>query len=228
MSIKVIGAGLGRTGTMSLKCALEHLSGEKCFHMVELLNLPDRVKYFKKNNLDRRTNWERTFEGFGSVTDFPCCMYYTELAALYPEAKIILTVRDPEKWYESTLETIYRGKPKSLKDYGKLMWNYLRSSDMRKVAPVFQNNDKLIWDGFFESKFEDKEHTLRIYHRHIETVKKTIPKERLLVFNVKEGWQPLCDFLGQAVPQIPFPRTHQRTEFNKAMDLLLDDGVLKF
>lgn len=228
MSIKVIGAGLGRTGTMSLKRALEHLSGEKCFHMVELLNLPDRLKYFKKNNLDRRANWEKLFEEFGSVTDFPCCMYYQELAELYPEAKVILTVRDPEKWYESTLETIYRGKPKTLKDFAKLMWNYMRSSDVRRVAPIFKNNDKMIWDGFFEGKFEDKKHTLSIYHRHIEAVKKNIPKKRLLVFNVKEGWKPLCDFLGQPVPKIPFPRTHQRAEFNKAMDLFLDDGILKF
>ena len=228
MSIKVIGAGLGRTGTMSLKRALEHLSGEKCFHMVELLYQPDRLKYLKKADLTRLMNWEKLFDGFGSATDFPCCIYYQELAKLYPEAKVILTVRDPEKWYESTLETIYRGKPKNGKDIAKLMWNYVRFNDVRKVTPIFMYNDKLIWEGFFKGKFEDRNHTIDIYHRHIETVKKTIPKGRLLVFNVKEGWKPLCDFLGQPIPNIPFPRTHQRTEFNQVMDLLLDDGVLSF
>ena len=92
MSIKVIGAGLGRTGTMSLKRALEHLYGEKCFHMVELLRQPERLKYLKKPDVVRKANWDKTFEGFGAVTDFPCCIYYRELAELYPEAKVILTI----------------------------------------------------------------------------------------------------------------------------------------
>jgi len=228
MSIKIIGAGLGRTGTMSLKKALEHLSGEKCFHMVELLKQPKRLKHFKKKGKLGKNNWEQIFEGYTSVTDFPCCMYYKELSELYPEAKVILTVREPEKWYQSTLETIYRGKPQSGKDIAKLIWNYIRSSDARKASPVFMHNDKLIWEGFFEGKFEDKKHAIEIYNRHIEEVKKTIPKDRLLVFSVKEGWEPLCDFLRQAAPNIPFPRTHQRTKFNQKMDLFLNDGVLNF
>ncbi|MGB0522590.1 MAG: sulfotransferase family protein [Flammeovirgaceae bacterium] len=224
MPVKVIGAGLGRTGTMSLKLALEYLGYGPCFHMVELLQEPQRLSYLKTLHKTGKTNWSEFFSGFNSTVDYPTCLYYDQLLQENPAAKVILTERDPEKWYESVYQTIYRGKPKGFKDITRLVKNLIFSKDMRKVAPVFMHNDTLIWNGQFKGKFEDKQAAIEIYLQHNEQVKKTVPAEQLLVFQVTEGWQPLCTFLGEPTPDIPFPRSHQRETFNKKMDKLLLHG----
>ncbi len=227
MAINVIGTGLGRTGTMSLKLALEQLGGGKSFHMVELLKIPERVKYLKDAQKGKPTNWPALFEGFSYTVDYPTCLFYKELLEEYPDAKVIHSLRDPEKWYESVSQTIYRGKPKSIKDVLRLVYNLIRSKDMRKVAPVFMNNDKLIWDGQFQSKFEDKDFAIRMFQQHLEEVKSFVPPENLLLFDVKQGWEPLCNFLGHPVPDTPFPKSHERDGFNCRMDRLLVDGVFE-
>ncbi len=225
--MKVIGTGLGRTGTMSLKKALEQLYGGKCFHMTELLHLPKRIKYLKAYEKNGATDWAALFEGFNTVTDYPICLYYETLLEKYPDAKFVHTIRNPEKWYASVRETIYRGKPKNVKEGLRLVYNLIRSSDMRKVAPVFQYNDKVIWGNQFQNKFENKAFAIDTYLAHTERVKATIPKEKLLIFSVKDGWASLCDFLNLPVPETPFPQTHQRKNFNVKMDRLIMDGVLE-
>lgn len=228
MSLKIIGTGLGRTGTKSLKLALEQLLVGKCFHMIELLANTERIKYLKKGYKSGNYDWDALFEGYIATVDYPTSLFYEDLLVKYPNAKFIHTQRDSESWYASVRETIYRGKPKDAKDIIRLMWNMLRSSDMRKVAPVFQFNDKLIWDGQFKGQFEDKATAIKIYEAHFERIKATIPADKLLVFKVQDGWKPLCEFLGLPIPQSPFPNTHQRNNFNQKMDKLLGDGVLEF
>lgn len=106
----------------------------------------------------------------------------------YPDAKVVLTVRDPEKWYTSVLNTIYT----------------IRVPDSND--PVLKLADDLIWNGVFKGKFEDKEAAIKIFNEHIEQVKQHVPEDRLLVFSVKDGWEPLCKFLDVPIPETPFPR----------------------
>lgn len=194
--------------------------------MTELLKQPKRIKYLKEVEKTGTTDWTSLFEGFNTSTDYPICLYYEDLMVKYPDAKFVHTSRDAESWYASVRETIYRGKPKNAKDIMRLLYNLIRSADMRQVAPVFQFNDKVIWGKQFQNKFEDKTFAIETYLAHNERVKSIIPKDRLLVFNVKEGWTPLCTFLKEPIPKTDFPRTHQRKKFNVKMDRLLVDGVL--
>ncbi len=224
MAIKVLGTGLGRTGTMSLKMALEHLEGGKCFHMVELMKEPHRLPYLKKRTKEGKVDWESLFEGFNCCVDYPICLYYKELIEVYPNLKIVHTLRDSESWYDSVKETIYKGKPKNGKDILRMIFNMIRSSDFRKVAPVFRFADEVIWSGQFQSRFEDKAFAISIYERHLEEVKAFVPKENLLLFDVREGWSPLCRFLNKPVPNVPFPKTNQKVEFVRKMDKLLVEG----
>lgn len=228
MSLKVIGTALGRTGTKSLKLAIEQLLGGKCFHMIELLANTKRLTYLKKGHKNGNYDWDALLNGYIATVDYPTCLFYEDLLVKYPEAKFIHTQRDSESWYASVRETIYRGKPKNAKDIMRLVWNMIRSSDMRKVAPVFQFNDQLIWEGQFKGLFEDKATAIEIYEAHFEKIKATIPPSQLLVFKVQDGWQPLCDFLDLPIPNTPFPNTHQRKKFNQRMDKLLVNGVLEF
>ena len=227
MTVKVIGAGLARTGTMSLKMALEQLGYEHCFHMVELLKNPARLTYLDLSHKEGATDWAAFFEDYQAAVDYPACFYYKELLTENPTAKVILTVRDPESWYQSVLNTVYRGKPKGFRDIIRLIRNLIVSSDMRRVAPVFRYNDKLIWQGQFNGEFEDKEAAIRVYHDHVEQVKKHVPADQLLIFEVKQGWQPLCDFLDKPIPEQPFPHSNSMAEFNRKMDRLLIDGVFE-
>ena len=114
-TLKVIGAGYGRTGTKSLKTALEKLGYGKCYHMEELLSTPEHVKYWKDAMEGKPVNWEELFGQYGyqSAVDFPTSLYYKELAAYYPEAKVILSIRDAEKWYKSVYQTIYTFEPEA-------------------------------------------------------------------------------------------------------------------
>lgn len=227
MKLDVIGTGLARTGTMSLKEALEHLYGRKCFHMVELLKESDRLGILKKGYKTGTTDWESFFAGYGSAVDYPTCLFYRELLAQNPGLKVIHTVRDFDSWYRSVKETVYRGKPKGAGDILRMIKNMITSSDFRRVAPVFMFNDKLIWQGHFESRFEDEEFMREKYAQHQEEVVQHVPAENLLLYNIKDGWEPLCTFLGHEVPEIEFPRANERKEFNRKMDKLFEEGIFE-
>ena len=138
MNLEIIGAGLARTGTMSLKLALEQLGYGPCFHMIEMLKDPHQLKLLDVSHPQGSPKWSLFFEGYRSTTDYPACLYYKELLDLNPNAKVILTVRDPDSWYESVKNTVYRGKPKGRKDILNLIFNLLRSQDMRKRHCCFR------------------------------------------------------------------------------------------
>src|SRR4051812_14465442 len=119
MAIRVIGAGVGRAGTMSLKAALEQIGVEKCYHMIELLMHAEQVRYWEQASAGQPVDWDTLFEGYQSIVDYPGCRYYRELLAHYPDAKVLLTVRNPESWYESARETIYQaGRPRAGQEAG--------------------------------------------------------------------------------------------------------------
>jgi len=139
----------------------------------------------------------------------------------YPDAKVLLSIRDPDAWYESTLNTIYRAGPST--NQKLLMALKLPfSSKLRQIVRVFRLAQKDVWQGDFQGKFTDKFIALEVFTQHIEEVKRVVPPERLLVYQVKEGWEPLCRFLGVPIPQNkPFPRLNDRAAFEQMSKQLL-------
>lgn len=208
MTIKVIGAGFGRTGTMSLKAALEELGFDKCYHMREVLEHPRHVPTWIAAGEGRAVDWDKLFEGYQAIVDWPGCTFYQELMQRYPDAKVLLSVRDPEKWYASALNTIYR------------LHRTFPLPLMAKLIPAMRRQFKManliIWDGTFHGRFTDKQHAIDVFNRHNEEVRRVVPPERLLVYDVKQGWEPLCRFLGVPVPQDkPFPHLNETAEFQQ-------------
>jgi len=226
MALKIIGAGLGRTGTLSLKNALEKLGYSKCYHMSELMMDTSRLKYWKQLEKEGHTDFAALFEGYQSITDNPGCIYYKEFFKQYPNAKVILTVRDAEKWYESTLKTIFDVTPKSFGEKLRIMFKTITSTHVRKLAPVFKYADDAIWQGFFEGNFIDKDWAIKKFNAHTEEVKNTIPADQLLIYEVSEGWEPLCKFLNCPVPTETFPYTNKRQGFAKKIEKVMKTGIV--
>ncbi|MGI8649093.1 MAG: sulfotransferase family protein [Rubrobacter sp.] len=211
--MKVIGAGFGRTGTTSLKAALDRLGFGPTYHMEEVMKSP-RNSALWSHYLDAECfDWDEVFRGYGSAVDWPASAYYRELAAKYPEAKIILTVRDPESWYESASKTIYAisaaARRSVVVSFGKIFVAHLRN--------VSRLTDGIIWDGVFDGRFEDREHAISRFLKNTEEVRRTIPPERLLVYEVREGWGPLCEFLGLEGPDESFPRLNDTKSFRRGI-----------
>ena len=194
--LKVIGAGFGRTGTLSVKTALEELGFSPCYHMVEVFNKPGAEEQWEAVARGEPVDWNTIFAGYRASVDWPACTFYKEQMQIYPDAKVLLTIRDPEKWYESAMSTIFSGVRSRLAE----------STHAQMV-------NALVWEGTFNGRFEDKDYAVAVFNRHIEEVKHYVPAEKLLVYNVKEGWEPLCAFLGVAVPDIPFPHLNDRDNF---------------
>jgi hypothetical protein len=202
MTLSVIGAGLGRTGTASLKVALEVLEFGKCHHMSEVFGSPEQIDLWTKAAAGK-PDWPATFKGYGAAVDFPTSAFWRELAAFYPGAKIILSLRDPEKWWESTQETILSPLAVS-------------SMPQMPFAPVVKD---VVW-RFFDDRIHDHDHMIATFNRHNEAVKREIAKDRLLVFDAKDGWGPLCAFLGKPVPKEPFPRVNSKEEMRPMLEAL--------
>ena len=137
--------------------------------------------------------------------DWPACSFYKELMQEYPEAKILLNVRDPEKWYDSMFETIWAIQP---------AFPFWFPPVVRKI------HDEIIWEGNLKGVFENREKAIEVYKAWMEEVKRSVPAERLLVYDVKEGWKPLCDFLGLPAPDRPFPHINERRGFIRMIRLL--------
>ncbi len=201
MALEVIGAGPGRTATFSMKFALEHIGFGPCYHMVEVFRGARRNIPLWQDVADGKPAWDTIFDGYHSVTDNPACAYWRELAEYYPESKIVLTVRDADSWVESCNETI--NSPRMLAS--------LAGSDLERM---FQGT----YLKQFGSHIADPQWMADWYRNYNQTVIDTIAPERLLVFHPKEGWEPLCSFLGVPVPKEPFPRVNSRDELGDASD----------
>lgn len=216
-SLKVIGAGLGRTGTESLKKALEILGFGACYHMFELtIKHPEHLPEWEKLIAGEKPNYEFLFDGYQSTADFPACMFYQEFMEQYPQAKVVLTVRDADKWYDSASKTIFKGVPASVMPLIRL--TSLFSKKARASLPTIPFAREVVNNRFFEGRTNDREHTKAIFNAWNEEVKRTVPPDRLLVFEVHEGWEPLCRFLNVPVPATPFPHVNKSDTFEK--DLL--------
>jgi hypothetical protein len=214
MSLKVIGTGMGRTGTHSLKMALEQLGFTKCYHMVELFNNPAGLSCFEKAEAGEAADWDTLFLGYTSAVDYPVARYYKQLIVKYPEAKIVHTMRDPESWYKSCVQTIFWASKPSPARILNMMVKMPFSPVLRKRLPVLKYNGKML-DNEFGSDLLNKNEVIKRFNARNEEVLNTVPKERLLVYNVKEGWGPLCSFLNIALPATPFPVSNTSEEFKQ-------------
>lgn len=201
MTIDVIGAGFGRTGTLSLKLALEQLGYDKCYHMMEIFGHPEHVGVWHGAARGEPVDWDALYQGYRATVDWPACSFWAEQVEHYPQAKVVLTERDPQRWHDSVMSTIYPASQaqRASDDPGARAW-----ADM-----VFD----LVWDGTFGGRVDDRDHAIGVYLAHNERVKHEVPAERLLVFDVASGWAPLCEFLGRPVPDAPFPRVNSTQEF---------------
>ena len=227
MTIKLIGAGFGRTGTTSIKAALEELGFDKCYHMSEVLTHPGHVAIWSTALTDQPIDWDVFFTGYQATVDWPGCTFYQELMRVYPEAKVLLTVRDPEQWYASTWNTIYQLPRSPAMRVLRFLVPHLRR--------FFAMNEQLIWQGTFAGQFENRQHAIAVFQAHIAAVKEFVPAERLLIYDVREGWAPLCNFLDVPVPHDkPFPRLNDTAAMQRmmwiglAMLVALGIGVVGF
>lgn len=193
--MKIIGAGFGRTGTVSLQQAFDHL-GYPCYHMQEVMKAYRRghVQQWVAALDGEDVDWDALFAGYEACVDFPACIFYRQLMAAFPDAVVVLSVRDPEAWWRS---------------YSRLLELVAKASFFNFV-PLFREfsamNTKLV-DKVFGGAM-DKHTCIARYLRHIEEVKASVPEERLLVYSVTEGWEPLCRFLGHPVPDVSFPHAN--------------------
>ncbi|MCB8978556.1 MAG: sulfotransferase family protein [Ardenticatenaceae bacterium] len=201
MSLKIIGSGFGRTGTLSLKAALEILGFGPCYHMQEVIKRPSHIKKWQQIGRGKSVPWQSIFRHFQATVDYPASTYYRELLAAYPDAKVIHTVRDPERWYDSTAETIFRSM------HGLPFWAYKLPWPMGNFIDL---QEQIVWQGVFNGRFLDRTYAIQRFHEYTEEVKQNVPPEKLLIFQVKDGWEPLCNFLELPVPGVPFPRVNDR------------------
>ncbi|MFN8439991.1 MAG: sulfotransferase [Caldilineaceae bacterium] len=216
MTLKLIGAGFGRTGTTSIKAALETLGFDQCYHMQEVIKNPKHVVMWSDLTDGKAVNWDHLFVGYQSTVDWPACNFYKELMAHYPNAKVLLTVRNPEAWYESCRNTIYA-------IYRKTTMKLLT----RLIPPLrrfLAMNEHMIWQGNFGGRFEDRDYAIAVFNQHNEAVIRSVPPERLLVYDVKQGWEPLCRFLDVPIPNVPFPHLNDTRSFRWLFRLV--DGLV--
>jgi hypothetical protein len=209
MPLKVIGAGFGRTGTLSLKIALERIGFGPCYHMMEVFPRPDHVARWHRLAFERSMDWDEIFRGFNATVDWPAARWWREIAAHFPDAKVLLSVRDPEAWYKSVTDTIYQPMKSPAPD-GAPELVRLQSEMARKA----------ILSETFDNRFEDKAHTIEVFQKHNQAVRDAIDPARLLVFNVREGWGPLCRFLEAPIPDEPFPRLNDTATFQGMMRMM--------
>src|ERR1700683_1459736 len=206
----LIGAGLPRTGTLTQKLALEHLGLGPCSHWVNVIADLDQVGLWDRA-LDGEAPWGEVFGGHRSTVDWPGGYFYRELMDAYPQAKVLLSVRDGEAWERSFRETIWT------MSYGQSLMPLLAHA-RAEVDPRWRRYlarvARMFWGaaGSFAAGSEPAQ-LIEQMAAHTEQVKRVVPAERLLVWEVGEGWEPLCEFLGVDVPAEPLPHANDRDTF---------------
>lgn len=199
--LEVIGAGFGRTGTHSLGLAFEKLGFGPCHNIREVTKNPSHVEIWNDAIDSKPTDWDFLFESYRSTVEWPAVAFLPQLIGHFPKAKVVLTLRDPESWYESAGETIFEGLELSA---------YNPDPIKRESSGMFR---RLILERTFGGRYREKEHAIEVYQHHNQHVVEIVPKQRLLQYDVKEGWEPLCEFLDRPVPEEPFPWLNERTKF---------------
>ncbi len=203
MTLDVIGPGFGRTGTTSCKAALELLGFGPCYHMQEVYEHGD-VEAWEAVIAGGPLDVKQMFAGFRSTLDWPACSYWKTMKNANPNAKVLLTQRDPDAWFDSMTKTIFQALRAEHPDPQRNRWR--------------ASTRKLIFEETFGNRF-DREHVINVLRAHEHDVIASVPPDELLVFDVADGWVPLCAFLGVDVPDVPFPHTNSTAEFREATGL---------
>ena len=193
MALKIVGSGLSRTGTKSLQSALNVLGFGPCHHMVEVFAHPESARLWVEAAAGR-PDWDAIFAGYNAMVDYPGAHYWRQLAAFYPDAKVLHTERDADQWFDSTQATIF-------------------SPDSPATRPGQMAEFFASFTGELRAHLQDRAFMTDYFRRHNEEVKRTIPPGRLLVYEAGQGWEPLCHFLGVPVPPTPYPNENSRAEF---------------
>ena len=194
MALELIGAGLGRTGTLSLKAALERIGYGPCYHMIEVLVAPERGRHWLERTQSGAPDWDAIFHGYRATVDWPAAAFWRELVERYPDARVLLSLRDADRWYDSVMNTIFEvmtqpppeGAPKILNDFHEMVY-------------------ALIFERTFEGRLADRAHAKRVFEAHNQAVIDAIPASKLLVYRAGDGWEPLCRFLDVPIPDGDFP-----------------------
>lgn len=201
MEMQVVGAGVGRTGTHSLKLALEQLLGAPCHHMVEVFAHPEQVPIWTDAIEGRPVDWAALLAGYAAIVDWPGGSFWPELTATYPDALVLLSVRDPEDWYRSASNTIFQG----------FLADTLDNEWMTSVKKLFHDR--------FSDDLDNPTAMMDAFVRHNDAVRAAIPASRLLEWSPGDGWAPICERLGVPVPKEPFPVTNTTDEFREMLGL---------
>lgn len=196
MSLRVIGCGVGRTGTESLKQGLEILLDAPCYHMFEVMKNDSHVPIWHYAARGESVDWQKLFEGYAAAVDWPVAAYYREMVDEYPDALFILSKRDPDKWWNSASETIFPSIMRPDED-GR--------SRRLMIREMLKNR--------FTDDLTNKDVCLAAYHAHNDEVRRTIPAARLIEWSASEGWKPICEALELPIPDEPFPHANSKEAF---------------
>lgn len=203
MPLKIIGTGFGRTGTNSLKLALEQLGFGPCHHMFEIKDHPEQLPFWQAAARGDLPDWDEVFANYNSCVDWPSARYWREITAHFPEAKVLHSVRPEESWINSFYNTIYP----SLRDH-------------KNAEPGLSRNrldmaQEIVLEQAFSGNAGDRDHALNVYRAHNEAVVAAFPPERLLVYDITQGWEPLCHFLEVPMPDTPIPHVNSTEQFKQ-------------
>ena len=214
VTLKVIGAGFGRTGTWSTYAALNHL-GFRCYHMAEALSKENKthLDFWRKvanSPPGSEHDWSQVYSKYNATVDNPGCCVWRELMQAYPDAKVILTLhpRGPEAWYESAVDTIYY--------YTEIMWQFKVLELLTPFGRKFGDTaHKLIWGRTLKGVMDDRTKAVARYKAYVDEVKAAVPANKLLIFSVDQGWEPLCAFLRVSQPDAEFPNLNDRAAIRR-------------
>ncbi|SHF36463.1 hypothetical protein SAMN04487965_2042 [Microbulbifer donghaiensis] len=214
MNVKIIGAGLGRTGTLSLKLALERLGYGPCLHMSNFAADPRLCQFWLEELAADHPDWPLLAAGHTSLVDWPACLFVEQLLRQSPTAKVVFTERDFDSWYQSISETVFPA----------LRWARMLSEE--KSPDFIRLVKKVIFEKTFAEKF-DRESAFELYYAHRNHIVGLVPAEQLLLFDVRDGWEPLCEFLQCEVPKEDFPRENAAGEFFGMLSRMRGKRILK-
>jgi hypothetical protein len=202
MSLEIVGTGFGRTGTLSLKLALEQLGFGRCYHMIEVAQNPGHSALWSAADDGAPTDWSALFASYRATVDWPSTKFWRQIADHFPNARVIHSERPADAWYESVTNTIYQ-----------VMKRPTPPAAPPAMREQLEMARKLILRGTFGGRFEDRAHAIAVFEAHNARVRREIAPERLLVYQPGQGWEPLCEFLGVPVPATPYPRVNTTDDF---------------
>ncbi len=208
MALSVIGAGFGRTGTMSLRDALNRLGVGPCYHMSEVFQHPEHIPVWQAATRGEPVDWSELLAGYGSIVDWPGCSFWRPLLEANPDAKILLSWRDAESWHRSVCNTIYH--PMTME---------LPQGAPASFASFQAMARELVIERTFDGKILDPEYAMQVFEQHNASVRRTAPPDRLIEYEVGSGWEPLCEALGVPVPDEEYPRTNTTEEYRERLGL---------